>query len=111
MQKDLTFIKTDDSWYIDLPNWVGPKHALLMVGGAHDILEDLSSKLGLTKLHIRVSTDEAISPYVLDRNEYTITGGAYYNFRGENDVWLCPVTLFVFGKYPKMISFLCTDKV
>ena len=33
MQKELTFEKEGSSWYIVLPNWVGPKSALLMVGG------------------------------------------------------------------------------
>lgn len=105
MQKELTFIKEDNKWYIDLPNWIGPKSALLMVGGASDILEEFSSKLEADILKLKVSTKDIISSYILTRRNYTITGGAYYDFKGEGDVWLCPVTLFVFGKYPKLISF------
>lgn len=106
MQKELTFVKEDNKWYIDLPNWVGPKSALLMVGGAHDILEDFGAIIGTKVVKLKVSTDSIISPYILKRRSYTITGGAFYDFTKEGDVWLCPVTLFVFGKYPKLISFV-----
>lgn len=106
MQKELTFVKEGNSWYIDLPNWVGPKSALLMVEGAHDILEGLSRERGTDTLKILVNTDKVISPLTLKRRSYTLTGGAFYDFSGEGDVWLCPVTLFVFKKYPKMISFM-----
>ena len=47
MQKELTFEKEGSSWYIVLPNWVGPKSALLMVGGAHKILDEISDQMGI----------------------------------------------------------------
>lgn len=106
MQKELIFIKEQNNWYIDLPNWIGPRSALLMVGGASHILNEISEKTNSNTLKLKVSTDKVISPYVLNRKNYTLTGGAYYNYRAEGDVWLCPVTLFVFGKYPKMISYI-----
>lgn len=105
MQKELTFEKEGSSWYIVLPNWVGPKSALLMVGGAHKILDEISDQMGKKVVKILVNTTKEISPYTLRRSSYTLTGGAFYDYRGEGDVWLCPVTLFVFSKYPKMISF------
>lgn len=111
MQKELIFKRnTNNCWYIDLPNWIGPKSALLMVGGAHNILEEFASKIGTDILKLKVSTDKIISPYILKRKSYTLTGGAFYDWHSEGDVWLCPVTLFVFSKYPKTISFVpvCT---
>lgn len=104
MQKELTFIKENGKWYIYLPKWPGPKSALTMVGGAHDILEEFGLKIKSNILHMVVSTDKIISPFILDRESYTLFGGAFYKF-GSKEVWLCPVTLAVFGKYPKCISF------
>ena len=51
MQKELTFEKEGSSWYIVLPNWVGPKSALLMVGGAHKILDEISEDRKSTRLN------------------------------------------------------------
>ena len=44
----------------------------------------------------------------------SVTGGGYYSTQiGDvklNHVWLCPVTLFVLGRYPQYIYFRRIDK-
>ena len=41
----------------------------------------------------------------LVRTNHSLTGGATYQVKNlpgfERNIWLCPVTLFVLGKYPK----------
>ena len=43
----------------------------------------------------------------LVQGEHSITGGSTYtvtNLPGfEREIWICPVTLFVLGRYPKYI--------
>ena len=41
----------------------------------------------------------------LIQKDHSLTGGSTYEVTGlegfNRDIWLCPVTLFVLGKYPK----------
>ena len=42
----------------------------------------------------------------LQKNSSTLTGGAFYKDASgyfEEELWLCPVTLFLLGKYPERI--------
>ena len=43
----------------------------------------------------------------LVQGEHSLTGGSTYTVTDlpgfERDIWLCPVTLFVLGRYPKYI--------
>ncbi len=43
----------------------------------------------------------------LVRGEHSLVGGSTYTATGlpgfKRDIWLCPVTLFVLGQYPKYI--------
>jgi hypothetical protein len=45
--------------------------------------------------------------------ESSIAGGGYYSTQVDdvklNRVWLCPVTLFVLGRYPQYIYFRRVD--
>ncbi len=107
MKKQLTFKKEEDNkWYIDLPAWIGPHHALQMVCGADKMLDLVSKGQDVVTCDVTTSSkpieDDGI---LLSRYEYTLTGGAYYhtNVPSITDVWLCPVTLFVYQKYPKYI--------
>ena len=54
------------------------------------------------------NTDEDHPGYAkLIQGEHTLTGGSTYHVTGldgfERDIWLCPVTLFVLGQYPKYL--------
>lgn len=49
----------------------------------------------------------------LVQGRHSLTGGSFYNVTGlegfEREIWLCPVTLFVLGRYPKYIYIKKTN--
>lgn len=97
----------DGLWYVDFPNWPFDHHNLLMVAGADELCaflseDNISSYISV----IPASEKEEHEGYAeLTRVNSSLTGGATYevkNLPGFNrDIWLCPVTLFVLGEYPK----------
>jgi phosphopantothenoylcysteine synthetase/decarboxylase len=118
------FYKTEENrWYIDLPEYIesgiGTLENLEMVCGA-DILLDIVSK-GRDKVKLEITTIEPdiydILGYdelkLISDNNDDISGATYklveennYNIKGDFQVWLCPVTLFVFNdEYPTKIWF------
>ena len=107
---DLAFHREDDGvWYVDFPAWPFAHHNLAMVGGA----DKLCSYLADGKQTIRIEV--VASKYPLSLSGYSILTKTYSNlFYGadydatgfENlhrSVWICPVTLFVLGRYPKYL--------
>ena len=131
---DLTFVKDDGTWYIDLPEWPWKRENLAMVCGADKMLDLLAATpqndKGLNRVRLQVKPSaEPVAPDALqsmlkeDWVELTqirssLTGGATYTFKGKiaadftvkdywtgeakpRTLWLCPVTLFVMGEYPK----------
>ena len=112
MKKTLKFNKeSDKKWYIDLPHYPFAHHNLMMVAGADKLCELLSQDGHSTKVDVVTTKgpkDNLVAEgYVqLKRTEWSLTGGAYYdvtNIEGLTKLWLCPVTLFVYQKYPKYI--------
>lgn len=102
MTQNLTFFKTKQGrWYIDYPEYIyagGTMADLEMVQGADDFLNYLSN--GKDEVKLKVSLEENIG------NTLTHTSNGIYTIDGVQ-MWLCPVTLFVFKtvKYPKQIYF------
>lgn len=110
----LTFCKEDDGgWYVDFPDWPFDHHNLLMVDGADDLCELLSDDGIMTEVFIRPAKQRERHEgyFELRQTESSITGGSTYEvdndeFRqrfNRDTLWLCPVTLFVLGQYPKYI--------
>lgn len=107
----LTFIQDpDDRWYINMP-WNGNRANLEMVAGADDLLSFLDTQgKRRVSLHVVPSEDPIL---VEDHTELrqldkSLTGGAHYDttdFLGfrMSRIWICPVTLCVFGHYPKYL--------
>ena len=97
----------DGLWYVDFPNWPFDQHNLLMVAGADELCAFLSEDNVSSYISvIPASKKEEHEGYAeLTRINSSLTGGATYevkNLPGFNrDIWLCPVTLFVLGEYPK----------
>lgn len=102
----LHFVKEDDDkWYINLPDWPFDHHNLMMVAGADDLCEAFSYDGKHATVEVVVEKQgKGIEAY---RTDYSLTEGAYYHcevnaLKDRNyEFWLCPVTLFVLGKYPK----------
>ena len=97
------FTKEKDRWFIDLPTWKGSKDELEMVMGADTMLDILAQ--GDDVVHAYITTKSFDAPIVLtfEKEEFE---GATYTLVSEHHtfpVWLCHVTKFVFGNFPKKI--------
>ena len=105
--------ESDGLWYVDFPNWPFDHHNLLMVEGADKLCELLSHDGKTTKVSVLPAKkrEKHDGYFELSQTECSITGGSTYSV--DNDafkqrynretLWLCPVTLFVLGQYPKFI--------
>lgn len=109
--RDLIFDKEEDGgWYIRLEGWPEEYHANLeMVSGAARLLDKIYRGTS-NFVQVAVTTEENEERYddiILTKESSSLTGGAYYKavFKNgdvfEDTIWLCPVTLAVFGRYPK----------
>lgn len=106
----LKFNKENDGlWYVDFPNWPFDHHNLLMVAGADKLCEFLSDNGRNSYVDVIPSNKRKnlLGYAELKQGEHSLTGGSVYivnKLAGfERDIWLCPVTLFVLGRYPKYI--------
>lgn len=106
----ISFTREDNGrWYVDLPNWKGSHDSLEMVAGADDMLELIGN--GAPHVTLRVIKKDAEdnkikADMICVRTDCSMAGGATYrvfNNEGIDEMWLCPVTLFVLGEYPKVL--------
>ena len=120
----LTFVaeKTDMGklWYYDFKHWGFNHHNLLMVSGADTLCEAYSK--GQDKVTVKIIASKKDLGYGCYYDHYVredfpkgfnlvdkILYGANYHEQGEinwvkrRHFWICPVTLFVLGRYPKHI--------
>ncbi len=107
--KTLKFYQeTDGRWYIDLPDWAGPKEDLEMINGADELLSYLS--LGRPTVTLYVSENNFDGATMMVQDSASLVG-MYYRINDVIDsavpavVWLCPVTIHVFGYYPLELFF------
>jgi len=107
---DVSFTKIGRKWYCNVPGF--PKELFehtLMVGGASKFLDYYSRNASTIKAVIRVADeieDRWFCGSRLYKTQSTLTGGAFYKDPSGNfneDIWLCPVTLFLLGSYPERI--------
>ena len=110
MRKLRFYKESDHRWYVDLPEWEGSKADLEMVSGADSMLEYMSEGEGEVWLYL----SDTIQDETWDELELTglatdLGNGAYYELKEYNGIrinlkmWLCDVTKFVFGDFPKII--------
>ena len=112
-------------WYYDFKHWGFDHHNLLMVSGADDLCEMYAKgedKLTIDIVASRTTRDECFaydhffavpSPNgfnwldrILFGRNYTEDIVAYHKSGSHTKprtFWICPVTLFVLGRYPKHI--------
>lgn len=109
------FYKDELGWFIDLKWFPFNRAYLAMVAGADTLLDVLAEG----KNEITLKIDTAPIPYSNGHLEKHVglglSKGAFYfsreGYLKEHDVssvesvWLCPVTLWVFWKYPKKIYY------
>lgn len=109
------FYKDEHGWFVDIPEWEGEKADLQMVSGADTFCEILAQ--GQNDVYITLSDTpfdgcEVLELLYLGRLEGPEMGsGAWYNLDNYADLpfrltmWLCDVTKYVFGEFPKQIYF------
>lgn len=105
-------------WYIDMP-WDDDRAYLQMVSGTDDFLSDIDPyHHHKVTLHV-VPSDHPLTEdenpgiaghFELRRLDESLRGGAHYDasawFGDEHaEMWVCPVTLCVFGCYPEYLYF------
>ena len=107
---DLSFHLEDDGvWYVDFPDWPFAHHNLAMVGGADKLCSYLADDRQTVRVKVIASKAPlSLSGYGLLTQTYSnLFYGADYDATGFEDfhrsIWICPVTLFVLGRYPKNI--------
>lgn len=102
--------EANGGWYIDLPEWEGAHAQLAMVTGADDLLEFVGK--GAPRVEVTVVKSSETVPeldndkrfFRCDLLNSSTVGGATYDVRLKDfnrTMWLCPVTLFVLGEYPR----------
>jgi hypothetical protein len=110
--KTYKFIRTDDEWFIDLPEYIeqgGNQGDLQMVDGADTMLEVMAGEGDSVTLTIATEPFTGADELVLTEKCDPLIGGGYYlmkNYRGKEinqNMWLCQVTEFVFGDLPARI--------
>ena len=114
---NLTFVKeANGGWYIDLPNWKGAHANLAMVAGSDLLLDHLhreNNQVGIEVVKSDKPLDNVPGYFVCEQLEMSMFGGATYKVSGlegfDKTIWICPVTLFVLGEYPKFLYIRQTE--
>ena len=107
----LAFVKEGDGgWYIDLPDWEGAHANLAMVAGSDALLDHLHQANNRVEVEVVKSDkplDDMVGYFRCEQIDMSMFGGSTYNVFGvegfDRTIWICPVTLFVLGEYPKYI--------
>lgn len=115
MTKKYRFYKDESCWFIDLKWFPFNKAHLAMVCGADELLDNLSENSA--EVFLEISTKPIKNNYdclhLVEKLGWVM--GAVYEVSATkriknsifntNQLWLCAVTLLVFGHYPKNIYF------
>lgn len=100
------FLKDEmGKWYIDLPEYIGPKEDLEMVCGADTLLDIMSDGSNEVNTEISETPFNNFKYCLTKKNDTPEIGGAlYYISTLYFEIWLCDVTRFVFnGILPNII--------
>lgn len=111
--KTLRFYKEiSGKWFVDLPDWTGDKADLEMVSGADSMLDIICE--GENEILLMFSEKKINKSNKLQfiKLATDIGNGAYYKLDKYSgiefnlEIWLCDVTKFVFGYFPKQMFFI-----
>jgi hypothetical protein len=108
---NVSFKRINNTWYCDIPGWPEEYFAnTMMVTDAHTLLCRLSPDANYITLKVKChSTASENATNVLEKiatnGNNEVTGGAIYKMGDLDHIWLCPVTQFVLGGFPKFIEF------
>ena len=114
---NVSFKKVYGDWYCDIKGW--PEKFFLnslMVADASRLIQFMSDGKDYVTFDVVPSKKELQKDGLIKLSLYqsSLTGGGYYSTQvGDvklTRVWLCPVTLFVLGRYPQYIYFKKVSK-
>lgn len=116
----LHFVKQNSRWYADIKGWPDKYHDNLeMVFGSNRLLDTLdTNNTGSVYTTIYPGSSVEDGNLFLTKIDSTLLGGAFYKavlLHNETlsefpeEVWICPVTLFVLGKYPESMIVKATS--
>lgn len=108
--KELKFYKAPaGTWWLDSPEYIlqgGDPRELQMVAGADDLLDILSEDGGEVKLQVVEQKTKGFNELKRCDEIPTISGKYYFDDSTDLLLWLCPVTMWVFGGiYPETIYY------
>jgi len=114
------FYKDEFGWFIDLKWFPFNRGHLAMVLGADELLDKLSNNGD--EVFLEISTKPIWNNFncLFRVEKLGLLNGAIYSpsslyeieheLREKNQLWLCAVTLLVFGYYPSKIYFAVKNK-
>ena len=109
---EFTFYKeSTGQWYVDLPEYPGPKADLQMVAGADTFLDQLAGKSNIVSLTVSEEPFEGSEQLKLVKECSPDLGGGDYileTYKGgeiNHAMWLCEVMRYVFGRMPEVVYF------
>jgi hypothetical protein len=118
------FYKENGNWFIHLPEYLqsgGIKDDLQMIKGADTWLDNLSGSANEITIKFsnckfdgcQDSMIQSLIAYggaaIIDTASHELDTGMWYTTKSGHDLWLCPVTKFIFGGvYPIVIFYSAT---
>jgi hypothetical protein len=108
--KTIRFYRKDTRWYAHLPEYIdqgGTEEECEMVSGADDWLDHISNYSDSVVLNLSDKDPLSEKIVLYEKDEFGATYVAHsYKEEDINQVmWLCPVTVYVFGCYPEVIYY------
>lgn len=106
----IRFYKKETRWYAYLPEYLeqgGTEEECEMVSGADEWLDYLSKNEDGIVIELADANilSEKLTLYESDEFGATYIAHTYKEEDINKILWLCPVTVFVFGHYPKEIYY------
>lgn len=106
----IRFYRRDTRWFADLPAYIeagGTEEDCEMVSGADTWLDMLSNYQD--SVTVSISDKSPLNEFLVLYNKDEFGGTYIAHSYKENDVnhvlWLCNVTLFIFGQFPDKIYY------
>ncbi len=110
----LSFTKEDSKWYVCFSDWGFKKSQLEMVSGANVMLDKMAGDELEVHLTVKIPKDKSQHfDDCIECNKVDQLGlkyGATYKTNYGDEFWICPVTLFVLGRYPEVMYISKTSK-
>ena len=103
------YMEESGKWYVELPDYPGPKEDLQMVAGADTFLKRISRPTTECVLTVSDTNFEGaetlrlVTGYNQEHGDYMLE--TYRNEVINHKMWLCPVITYVFGRLPELIYF------